>query len=316
MSIAMVCASHSPMLLDEPLGGADACEAVIASFRDMADFVDDFDPDVIIQFSPDHFHGFHYNMMPSFCVGTAARSYGDYTTQAGDLVVDETLALELLDAVRHAEIDLAVSFDMIVDHGFVQIWETMWGDFTRYPIIPIFINCVADPIPTYNRVIKLGEAVGAFAAKSGKRVLVAASGGLSHDPIMPKIVGAEPDLRARLVGSKPLTLEQQAEREKNIRRASEQLKDGEGPCLPLNPDWDRKVMAMLANADWDGFKNFKTEEIDQIAGKGANETMCWVAATAALSMSGAYDVVQSDYREIPGWIAGFGHFTAQTTSAI
>ncbi|RXR28538.1 TrbI/VirB10 family protein [Sphingobium fluviale] len=59
----------------------------------MAKEISDFDPDLIIQFSPDHFHGFHYDNMPSFCVGAAAESYGDYGTAKGPLNVDEDLAL-------------------------------------------------------------------------------------------------------------------------------------------------------------------------------------------------------------------------------
>lgn len=67
-------------------------------------------------------------------------------------------------------------------HGFVQIWESLFGTATGLPIIPIFINCAAPPPPSFRRARQLGEAVGRFALQSGKRVLLAASGGLSHDP--------------------------------------------------------------------------------------------------------------------------------------
>ena len=80
MSFALVCASHTPLLLDEDYATAEICGSVRNSFSRLAEFVNDFKPDQIIQFSPDHFHGFHYDNMPSFCVGAAAKSYGDWKT--------------------------------------------------------------------------------------------------------------------------------------------------------------------------------------------------------------------------------------------
>jgi 2,3-dihydroxyphenylpropionate 1,2-dioxygenase len=296
------------MLMDEELAGPEICTAVAASFSTMADFVTGFDPDVIVQFSPDHFHGFHYDMMPSFCIGTAATSYGDYATNTGELVCDEAYALSLLDAVRGAEVDAAVSFDMMVDHGFVQLWEALWGDFTRYPIVPIFVNSIARPIPTYRRAIKLGRAIGNFAAAGNRKVLFAASGGLSHDPIVPQIEDADKKLRDRLTGKVKLTQQMQAEREAMVKNAGFEFKSGRSPAAPLNPEWDRAILAMLAQGDWDGLERLDTDEVIRIAGSAANETLCWVAAAAAMDASGGYKVVQNDYLEIPGWIAGFGHF--------
>src|SRR5450631_317234 len=197
MPFALACASHTPMLLDEDYATAEICVSVRKSFDRLAAFVDDFEPEQIIQFSPDHFHGFHYDNMPSFCVGVAAKSYGDWNTTRGPLMVDENYALAVLNAARAADIDVSVSYDMTVDHGFVQIWEAMFGRFDRIPIVPVFINCIAWPLPSYRRARLLGEAVGRFAAASGKNVLFAASGGLSHDPLVPQIKGASPEMRQR-----------------------------------------------------------------------------------------------------------------------
>ena len=114
-NFALACASHTPLLMEADYVVDGVIEQVTAGFVTLADFVADFAPERIVQFSPDHFHGFHYDMMPSFCVGTAARSYGDWGTATGALDVDEDFALALLDAVRDADIDAAVSFDMVVD---------------------------------------------------------------------------------------------------------------------------------------------------------------------------------------------------------
>jgi 2,3-dihydroxyphenylpropionate 1,2-dioxygenase len=307
---ALACASHTPMLMDETLASAAVCDTVRQSFQVMADFIDGFAPDQIIQFSPDHFHGFHYDNMPSFCLGAAARSYGDWGTATGALVVDADFALSVHEAVRAAEIDLSVSFDMLVDHGFVQIWEAMWGSFTRYPIVPVFVNAIAHPLPSYRRARRLGEAIGRFAAQSGKRILFAASGGLSHDPVVPMLRGATPEVRDRLIGRAKPTAAQQAQRERQVREAAHAARNNTGPSRPLNSAWDLALLDHLERSDWAFTDSMSTGDVAQIAGSGANETLCWVAATAALAAATPFRVVQKDYLAIPGWIAGMAHMTA------
>lgn len=311
MPVALVCASHTPMLFEEDYASSAICRDVRRSFDRLAQFVTDFAPEQIIQFSPDHFHGFHYDNMPSFCIGTAATSYGDWNTSKGTLNVDEPFALALLDAVRDADVDLSVSFDMSVDHGFVQMWEAMAGRFDSFPIIPIFINAIAHPIPKYRRARLLGEAVGRFALQSGKRILFAASGGLSHDPVVPMIQTATAEVRDRLIGRVQFGPEQQAMREALVREAAGLAMTGGGPSRPLNPEWDRDFLKKLGSADWAAIDAFTAQNVDAVAGAGANEVLCWVAATAALAVAGPFEVVQEDYLDIPGWIAGMAHFSAR-----
>ena len=69
----------------------------------------------------------------------------------------EQTALELIDHVRAEDFDVAVSYRMPVDHGFVQMWEAVLGDFKSIPILPIFVNAAAPPVPTYRRARQLGE---------------------------------------------------------------------------------------------------------------------------------------------------------------
>jgi len=309
--VALACASHTPLLMREELADAETVGAVQASFDQLSGFVKDFAPERIIQFSPDHFHGFHYDLMPSFCVGAAATSYGDYGTAPGPLAVDEDYAVAVLNAVRDADIDAALSYDMIVDHGFVQIWEVMFGRLSDLPITPIFVNAIGFPLPKYRRARQLGEAVGRFAARSGERVLFVASGGLSHDPVVPRMSGASPELRDRLTGRAPLTREKQAERERAVHAAGLASLAGEGSCRPLNPEWDNAFLDMICASDWSATDELTPDSVDLAAGAGGNEALAWVAAaSAAAAAGGGYQVVQRDYRPIPGWIAGMAILAA------
>lgn len=314
MPFALICASHSPVMLESSLADQTTVEEVSASFGRMRSFVEEFSPELIVQFSPDHFHGFNYALMPSFCIGAEARSYGDWSTRAEPLPVDTPTALAILDTTREDDIDLALSYDMVVDHGFVQLWDLLFGRLDTYPIVPIFVNCAAPPLPTYRRARMLGEAVGRFASRYGRKVLFAASGGLSHDPLVPRIETAPPEIRARLIGAAKLSHQQQAEREARLVSVAAAALKEEGPVRPLNPVWDAKVLDLLARQDWTTLDAFRADEVDRIAGSGANELLTWVAATAAMASVGSFEVVQRDYSPAPGWIAGVAHFAARTQS--
>lgn len=308
---ALACASHTPLLMREELAEFGVTEKVKASFETLARFVLDFEPEQIIQFAPDHYHGFHYDAMPSFCVGAGARSCGDWGTGTGALKVDEDHAVALLEAVRDADIDASLSYDMVVDHGFVQIWETMFGRFDHLPIVPIFVNAIGYPLPAYRRARALGVAVGRFARESGRRTLFAASGGLSHDPIVPLIRGAAPELRNRLTGRAPVSAEQQSARERAVYEAGAAAMVGKGPVRPLNPEWDADFLRHLTARDWPAFDAMTAESVDRVAGAGGNEVLAWIAAAAATETAGgAYAVTQSDYQAIPGWIAGMAVYSA------
>lgn len=310
MPFAAICASHTPLMYRG--AAADGTnDRVKAAFAGLAAFVREFQPDVVIQFSPDHFNGFFYDLMPPFCVGAGAVSIGDWGGGTGPLDVPEDTALALVDHLRADDFDIAVSYRMPVDHGFVQIWEAMFGSFRMAPIVPVFVNSIAPPLPTYRRVRRLGESVGRFAATLGKRVLFAASGGLSHDPPVPQIRNADPDLRARLIDNRNPSPEARAAREAGVHKAGALSAEGKGGILPLNPEWDRDFLAMLRDGKLDRADAIGTAHAIEVAGRAANESLCWVGAFAALAAAGDYRVEQEYYEAIPGWIAGFATIAAR-----
>jgi 2,3-dihydroxyphenylpropionate 1,2-dioxygenase len=289
-------------------------ETVNAQFGGLAAEIRAFAPDQIIEFAPDHFNGFFYDLMPSFCVGVHAASLGDWGGQTGKLPVDERFASELAAAVLGDEVDVAVSYRMHVDHGFVQIWEKMFGRFDAYPIVPIFINCAAPPLPRFRRARLLGEAVGRYALASGKRVLFAASGGLSHDPPAPDLTTATPEIRERLIDGRHPTMGMRDAREARVLEAGRLAARGEGPCLPLNATWDSEVLALLRAGELARFDALNMTDVRRTAGRGAAEVLCWVAAFAALSVAGPYAVGTSFYTPIPGWIAGMAMLSAHSSA--
>lgn len=303
MASALLCASHTPLMGEGEVDPAVA-QAVKAAFAQMAGRVRDYAPEIVIQFAPDHFNGFFYDLMPPFCVGTAAHSIGDWGTHAGPLDVPADFASDLVRAVQGDDIDIAISYRMSVDHGTTQIWEEMFGAATVFPIVPIFVNAIAPPLPSYRRARMLGDAVGRYAARTGKRVLFSASGGLSHDPPIPVFATAETEVRERLINGRNPTPDARAAREGRVRAAGHDAVHGKSGQIPLNPAWDKRVLALLQSGDIDAFDLFDTDEVVRTAGRAANETLAWVSAYAAHAVSGPVDTDVVFYEAIPGWIAG------------
>jgi 2,3-dihydroxyphenylpropionate 1,2-dioxygenase len=305
VTLALLATSHSPLLEHAELD-AEVSAELEAAFAQARRFVHEFDPDVIVNFAPDHYNGFFYRLMPPFCIGYAAESIGDYGSQAGRLDVPEDLARGLSEAVINAGIDLAVSLDMQVDHGAVQPIEIVYGDIAAKPFVPIFINSVAPPFTPVQRVRLLGEAVGRHLASLDKKVLLISSGGLSHDPPVPQMATATSDQRLMLMGDTgPLSPEARDARQQRVIDAARDFAAGTATIQELAPEWDRELLQILASGDLTPLDAWTPAEMTRIAGNSAHEVRTWIAGYAALGAAGAYSVQFSYYRPIRELIAGF-----------
>ena len=306
MTLALLATSHSPLLEHAELD-AEISGELETAFDEARRFVRDFDPDVVVNFGPDHYNGFFYRLMPPFCIGYAAESIGDYGSQAGRLDVPEDLARGIAEAVLADGIDLAVSLDMQVDHGAVQPMEVLFGDITAKPFVPVFINSVAPPFTPVQRIRLLGEAIGRHLARLDQKVLLISSGGLSHDPPVPRMAAATPEQRRMLMGEGgPLSPEARHARQQRVIDAARDFVAGTATIQDLAPDWDRELLEILASGDLTPLDSWTPDEMARVAGNSAHEVRTWIAGYAALGAAGPYTVRYSYYRPIRELIAGFG----------
>jgi 2,3-dihydroxyphenylpropionate 1,2-dioxygenase len=309
MPLALCCMSHSP-LLNLPGPAAELLDDITARLAEARDFVADFDPQLVVIFSPDHYNGFFYRLMPPFCIGSAATGVGDYGTHAGPLNVPAGLANDMAAAVWEADVDVSLSAAMDVDHGTVQPLEVLFGDAASRPVIPVFINSVATPLGPLKRTRALGTAIGQYLASLDKRVLVIGSGGLSHDPPVPTLATAPPAALERIVGGAPMTPEGRAARQEAVIAAAHDFAHGQSALQPLNPDWDHALLDLIDTNRLEETDGWTNDWIAREAGNSAHEIRTWVAAFAALAAQGDYQTQQRYYRAAPELIAGFAIRTA------
>jgi 2,3-dihydroxyphenylpropionate 1,2-dioxygenase len=309
MPLAVTCLSHSPLLeLSQP--SPELAADVEGAFAAARAFVADYDPELVVVFAPDHYNGFFYELMPPYCVGLAATAIGDYGSAAGPLDVPRDLARGCAQAALDAGVDLAVSLRMEIDHGAVQPLEILFGGLTEKPVIPFFVNSVAPPFAPISRVRKLGEAVGRYLGSLDKRVLLIGSGGLSHEPPVPTLETAPPAVVEGLIAGRHPTAAARAARQDRVVAAARAFAAGEGNLKPLNPGWDTAFLDSIEKNDLDAVDTYTNDEITRLGGASGHEVRNWVAAYAALSTAGRYEVGYRYYRPIPEFIAGFAVTTA------
>jgi aromatic ring-opening dioxygenase catalytic subunit (LigB family) len=78
-------------------------------------------------------------------------------------------------------VDWAVSESWEADHGIMVPLHKLDPD-GRFPMVPVFINCAAPPLPSPRRCYAVGRWLADAVARwdGAKRVAVIATGGLSH----------------------------------------------------------------------------------------------------------------------------------------
>ena len=311
MSVALMCMSHSPLMdFNDP--GPEARVELDAMFARARAAVADYGPTLVVSFGPDHYNGFFYDLMPPFAICYAGVGVGDYGTQEGPFNVPEDVAAGMAEHAQQAGIDMTISRGAQLDHGAVQIPQLLLGGIDRYPTVPVFVNGVATPFVPMQRIRLMGAALGDYLAGLDERVLLIGSGGLSHDPPLPRWGTATEEQRHFLLSGRNPTPEARDARQERVISGGKAFAAGTIDIRDLNPAWDREFMNLCASGDVERFDSYSAEQMNEDAGNSSHEVRCWVAACSAMAAAGPYAVTDRYYRAIPEWIAGFGYLAART----
>jgi aromatic ring-opening dioxygenase catalytic subunit (LigB family) len=168
----------------------EEANAVLAGYADMARRVAALAPDVVIGVANDHLLNFPMESVPDFCVGTGVRWNGPAPWFKDWLNVPDygiaghpDLARALVRDAARAGVNFAFAESLLFDDNWSVPLKFL---FPRYDVrfVPIHMNCVVPPIPSADHCLRVGAALARIVASfpSDERVLLMATGGLSHDP--------------------------------------------------------------------------------------------------------------------------------------
>ena len=314
MESHLVCTSHSPILYVRP-HKPDYEDEVFGKLAERRAAIEEFDPEVIFVFGPDHYAGFHLRNMPTFCIGRGeATAVDDVGGFPGSLDVDSETGLGLINFLREEGFDPAQSLKMTVDHGFSQTMKNVMGELDAFPCVPIFIGGMAAPFLTFKRSRQFGEAIGKFAKSLNKRVLFMASGGLSHHPTKyyPLLGEGTPEVQAwQMEGSDggsftkdewfQQLLDLHIEGGQMLYAGTRTKKD-----IRLNPEIDQKFLDVIVTGDLSPLDGWEIEGLFESAGLGFTELHTWVAAISANMSCGGNPPVIDFYIDTLEYAIGYG----------
>jgi aromatic ring-opening dioxygenase catalytic subunit (LigB family) len=219
-------------------------------YAEMAGAIAAVAPDVLIIFTDDHFNTFFLDHFPTFAIGCAEAMCGpnDQTPMPRyKVAVPGRLAAHIRQAALERGFDISLVQDFEVDHAVMVPLHFVTPDMT-IPVLPIFINCLAPPLPKARRCFALGEAVRAAVGEWSEplRIAVVGSGSFSLEIGGPKIP----------IGNR-------------------------AACTP-DPQWSQHVQDLLADVRIDELIAESTTARMLRAGNIGGELLNWIALLGAI----------------------------------
>ena len=298
--VGMVGMSHSPFatMLPPPEAAAPGGR-FLADARRVAAAVAALAPDALVVIGPDHFHANFYDAMPPFVLGVEeAEAFGDFGSRSGPLPVASALAWSVHEGLSRDGFDVALSYALTVDHGIVQGYEMVRGH-ASLPLVPLIVNTAAPPLPSMPRCVALGRSLGAaIRAADAGRVLIVASGGLSHwlPSNDPRDASVPAERRLAMIHGRRDVRAFAAAREPGVRALAG------NPDAQVNAAWDAWFLKQLVTADLDPVTGLGDEGLQERAGSGGHEIRAWLIGFAAAGRA----LVWTSYEPVPEWITGMG----------
>jgi protocatechuate 4,5-dioxygenase beta chain len=186
---------------------ADEWVAKIEAFRATLTAAE---PDVLVMVGSDHFHQLWLDNMPQFLVGKAPFFDANFYNEEREFGLpkmtlrgEEDLAAHLLRDGLDRDFDLAFSNELRIDHSITCPIITLRPQ-ADLPIVPVYTNIFAPPMPQPRRFVALGKAIREMVESwdSDKRVAIIGTGHLSLELGGPRQFGAhgpDPDFDRKAV---------------------------------------------------------------------------------------------------------------------
>lgn len=262
--VAAAAVSHAPLITGKPeIARPEQRERFHAGYRELGRRLLAARPDLLVMFVNDHLQNFAYDNLPAFCVGLAA-AYPAPSEGGARLMRLPPRAvpghadwgLALLTAGLEAGFDFAYSYEL-------ESWDELSvplhfllpaGD---RPVVPIYTNCAAPPLPTLRRCREMGAFVGTFVRSrpGSERVALVGTGGLSHWVGTPETGRVNPDFDRWVLDQVV-----RGDLEALVRLRDEEIEGGGGngaqelrnwiALLAAVPGWRGEVLAYEPVEEW------------------------------------------------------------------
>ena len=295
-------ASHSTLMNTHwdqvaHLGRAKAFRDALGTARQR---IDQARPDVAIVVGSNHFRGFWLDLIPSFTLGVGeVVAAGEAGTPKGPQRTDPEFARGLAEHLVEAGTEVAISARMQIDHGQSHAIQYLL-DGLDVPVVPLVVNVFARPLPTMARCAQLGGNLGVAVHRAGgdRRVVVIASGGLSHQLPWPSDwASPDGDDEEFLVEA---WLNGRGEWERYDKRRREIIVAARPTIFT---DFDEAFLDDLAHGRLRRYASMTTGEIEAVAGNGGQELRTWIVMAAALGFVPGTPLA---YAPMPEWLTGMG----------
>ena len=182
---------HGPMLPSQvaKAPGKLRAEALMNQVREQ---LEASEPDIIIEIASDHFTNFFYNNLPQFCIGLIEEAEGPSETYCEmphrTMRGHPALAKDFLKYALKSNFDLAVTHELRLDHSVLVPLHFLTPSM-NIPVVPLYVNGLAPPLPSAQRCRALGNALKKFIHEWGgnQRVALLASGVFSLEVGGPRV---------------------------------------------------------------------------------------------------------------------------------
>lgn len=312
--VAGIGVPHTPGLGNQ-IGRADPAQLkrIMEGFDKVRQDLADARPDVMIAFVNDHFDMFTLRNMPGFAIALGDTHWGppsdaeaSVNMKRAPIPGNSELAREICAFATKTGFELHRIDSAEFIHNILLPKKFIWPDLD-IPVVPIFINCFAPPLPTFRRSYELGCAIREIVKGRPERIAVLASGGLSHwPPIIPDEEGDE-GYNARITELNNFG-RRVASKDGPIRMVimKREIEMAESGRTLINVDWDTEIMKRLADGDAEYLVRLDHEDVHRAAGPGGSEMMMWVALMGVMNDRKGKIVM---YEPVKEWMGGVGLLT-------
>jgi aromatic ring-opening dioxygenase catalytic subunit (LigB family) len=150
-------------------------------------------PDALVVVADDHLNVFSFDAVPALCVriGRSVTRMAQEGAIEFDRALDglaeryplhEELANRILEQGLEAGFDFAASWSAPLDHAFLSPLTALHGERPMTPLVPFWVNCFVQPLPSARRCFAAGQHIARVVADGPWDVGIIATGGLSHFP--------------------------------------------------------------------------------------------------------------------------------------